>query len=61
MCIRDSNTRAHLNTNNLAIEEGVPYGRVKFKPLTILQNQVPELRKLDVEQLKTKKRKRRRK
>ncbi len=52
------NTRAHLNTNNLDIEEGVPYGLVKFKPITILQSQGPKLRKLDVEQLKTKRRKR---
>lgn len=55
------NTRAHLNTNNLDIEEGVPYGLVKFKPITILQSQGPKLRKLDVEQLKTKRRKRKRK
>lgn len=55
------NTRAHLNTNNLDIEEGVPYGLVKFKPITILQSQGPKLRKLDVEKLKTKRRKRKRK
>ena len=55
------NTRAHLNTNNLAIKEGIPYGLVKFKPITILQSQVPELRKLDINKLKTKRRKRRRK
>ena len=55
------NTRAHLNTNNLAIKEGVPYGLIKFKPISILQSQVPELRKLDVNMLKTKRRKRQRK
>ena len=55
------NTRNHLNTNNLAIEEGVPYGLAKFKPITILQSQGPKLRKLDVNKLKTKRRKRRRK
>jgi hypothetical protein len=55
------NTRNHLNTNNLAIEEGVPYGLFEFKPITILQNQIPELRKLDVNEQKTKRRKRRRK
>ena len=55
------NTRAHLNTNNLAIKEGVPYGLTKFKPISILQSQVPELRKLDVNMLKTKRRKRQRK
>ena len=55
------NTRAHLNTNNLAIEEGVPYGLVKFKPITVLQSQGPELRSLAIEQIKTKRRKRRRK
>ena len=55
------NTRAHLNTNNLAIKEGVPYGLIKFKPISILQSQVPELRKLDVNILKTKRRKRQRK
>ena len=55
------NTRAHLNTNNLAIKEGVPYGLVKFKPITVLQSQVPELRKLYINKLKTKRRKRRRK
>ena len=55
------NTRAHLNTNNLSIEEGVPYGLVKFKPVTILQSQGPELRSLAIEQLKTKRRTRRRK
>ena len=55
------NTRAHLNTNNLAIKEGVPYGLIKFKPISILQSQLPELRKLDVNMLKTKRRKRQRK
>ena len=55
------NTRAHLNTNNLAIKEGVPYGLIKFKPISILQSQVPELRKLDVNMLKTKRRKRQKK
>ncbi|MEK9619971.1 MAG: CapA family protein [Flavobacteriales bacterium] len=55
------NTRAHLNTNNLAIKEGVPYGLIKFKPISILQSQVPKLRKLDVNMLKTKRRKRQRK
>ena len=55
------NTRAHLNTNNLAIKEGVPYGLIKFKPISILQSQVPELRKLDVNMLKIKRRKRQRK
>jgi poly-gamma-glutamate synthesis protein (capsule biosynthesis protein) len=55
------NTRAHLNTNNLAIKEGAPYGLIKFKPISILQSQVPELRKLDVNMLKTKRRKRQRK
>ena len=55
------NTRAHLNTNNLAIEEGVPYGLVKFKPITILHSQGPKLRQLDVEKLKTKRRMRKRK
>ena len=55
------NTRAHLNTNNLAIKEGVPYGLIKFKPISILKSQLPELRKLDVNMLKTKRRKRQRK
>ena len=55
------NTRGHLNTNNLAIYEGIPYGFVKFKPITILQSQGPVLRKLAIEQGKTKRRKRRRK
>ena len=55
------NTRAHLNSNNLAIKEGVPYGLIKFKPISILQSQVPKLRKLDVNMLKTKRRKRQRK
>ena len=55
------NTRAHLNTNNLAIKEGVPYGLIKYKPISILQSQVPELRELDVNMLKTKRRKRQRK
>ena len=55
------NTRAHLNTNNLAIKEGVPYGLIKFKPISILQSQMPKLRKLDVNMLKTKRRKRQRK
>jgi poly-gamma-glutamate synthesis protein (capsule biosynthesis protein) len=55
------NTRTHLNTNNLAIKEGAPYGLVKFKPITVLQSQVPELKKLDVNKKKTKRRKRRRK
>ena len=55
------NTRAHLNTNNLAIKEGVPYGLIKFKPISFLQSQVPELRELDVNMLKTKRRKRQRK
>ena len=55
------NTRAHLNNNNLAIKEGVPYGLIKFKPISILQSQLPELRKLDVNMLKTKRRKRQRK
>ena len=55
------NTRAHLNTNNLAIKEGVPYGLTKFKPISILQSPLPELRKLDVNMLKTKRRKRQRK
>ena len=55
------NTRAHLNNNNLAIKEGVSYGLVKFKPITILQSQSPELRKLNLNKLKTKRIKRRRK
>ncbi len=55
------NTRAHLNTNNLAIKEGVPYGLIKFKPISVLQSQMPKLRKLDVNMLKTKRRKRQRK
>lgn len=55
------NTRAHLNTNNLAIKEGVPYGLIKYKPISVLQSQVPELRELDVNMLKTKRRKRQRK
>ena len=55
------NTRAHLNTNNLAIKEGVPYGLIIFKPISILQSQVPKLRKLDVNMLKTKRRKRQKK
>ena len=55
------NTRAHLNTNNLAIKEGIPYGVIKFKPISVLQSQVPKLRKLDVNMLKTKRRKRQRK
>jgi len=55
------NTRAHLNTNNLAIKEGVPYGLIKLKPISFLQSQVPELRELDVNMLKTKRRKRQRK
>ena len=55
------NTRAHLNTNNLAIKEGIPYGVIKFKPISVLQSQVPKLRKLDVNMLKTKRRKRQKK
>ena len=55
------NTRSHLNTNNLGIKEGLPYGLIGFKPITILQSQVPELRKLDFKQIKTKRRRKKRK
>ena len=55
------NTRAHLETNNLEVKEGLPYGLIKFKPITILQSQGPDIRKLDVNNLKTKRRKKRRK
>ena len=52
------NTRSHLNKNNLGIKEGLPYGLIGFKPITTLKSQVPELRKLDFERKKTKRRKR---
>ena len=52
------NTRSHLNKNNLGIKEGLPYGLIGFKPITILKSQVPELRKLDFERKKTKRNKR---
>ena len=52
------NTRSFLNKNNLGIKEGLPYGVIGFKPITILKSQVPELRKLDFERKKTKRRKR---
>ena len=52
------NTRSFLNKNNLGIKEGLPYGLIGFKPITILKSQVPELRKLDFERKKTKRKKR---
>ena len=52
------NTRSHLNKNNLGIKEGLPYGLVGLKPVTILKSQVPELKKLDLGKVKTKRRKR---
>ena len=52
------NTRSFLNKNNLGIKEGLPYGLIEFKPITILKSQVLELRKLDFERKKTKRKKR---
>lgn len=52
------NTRSHLNKNNLNIKEGLPYGLIGLKPITILQSQVPELKKLDLGKVKNKRRKR---
>jgi len=54
------NTRTYLEANNLDVKEGLPYGLIRFKPTTILQSQTPELRKLNVNKLKTKRRRRKR-
>ena len=51
------NSRKHLNSNNLDVVEGIPYGYTRVRPAAILNSVIQEIRNVDIIPVKTKKRK----
>ena len=50
------NSRKHLNSNNLDVDEGIPYGYTRVRPAAILNSVIQEIRNVDIIPVKTKKR-----
>ena len=54
------NSRKHLHSNNLAVNEGIPSGYANVRPIALINSVLPEIIKVDVLPVKTNKRRKRR-